>query len=86
MKGSIIVLEKESVVVRTSFAEPHVVNWVGKNDSIENLLREGFTVRADFVPPLLEKLHNLRDKICYGGKITNREILDVINFVESEFK
>lgn len=86
MKGSVIVLEKESVVVRTSFSEPHIVNWVGKNDSIENILREGFTVRTDFVPPILEKLHSLRDKICYGGKITNREILDVINFVESEFK
>jgi len=78
MKHSIILLEKDGVLIRTKFVDNTNVQWLEGKKPILELTSTGYSVRENKHIEVLKKLENLRDAVCCGHRITNADLLDII--------
>lgn len=83
MKGAKIILEKEGILVQSTYTAPRTVNWFNEEKlTVEQLLSQGFKIKTDTLKNILHNLHQLADNICYGVPTTHKELLDIIRELE----
>lgn len=82
MRGAIVLLEKDGILIRTSFTSTHDVRWLEGEKPLAEVLSSGFQIVPE--NKMLSALHNLerlRDRVCYGYKPTNTDLLDIIKLL-----
>jgi len=86
MTGSLVVLLKNGVEVKTQFTDREHVRWIdGEDKKYSHLLTDGFIVVSQHpLREALEKIHQIRDAYCFGRKTPdNTMFLEVIRLLEA---
>lgn len=83
MKGAYILLEKNDVLIRTQYiGDKDKVRWMEGDVTVSSLLAEGYEIlKENMLTKGLQELEKLRDCLCYGHKVSNKDLLDVINLL-----
>lgn len=81
MKNAVILLEKGEVLVRTKHLDAQNIEWVDGQKKLSEVLSSGYTVKDNGLIKILNALESVRDRICWGYKPTNAELLDIIKLL-----
>lgn len=82
MKGVYVLLEKDGILVRTQYTDVDRVRWTDGERSVAELLTAGYViVRVNLVNKALHALERLRGALCYGDKVTNEDLLEIIKLL-----
>lgn len=82
MRGAFVLLERDSILIRTQYTSPHSVRWIDGEKPVAELLSEGFRiVQENKLTQALHMLEKLRDRTCYGYKASNVDFLDIIKLL-----
>lgn len=79
MKGAYILLEKNGLLIRTQFTSKDSVQWLEGESRLIELTQAGYTIVKDnLVNIAINKLENVRDRLCGGIRVKNEDLLDII--------
>lgn len=82
MKGAIVLLEKDNILVRTSYSEPGIVKWFGEEKRLVELISEGFVVKDNLLLKAIQLVGSLHDKFVWKSKMKNEDFLDLKKLLE----
>ena len=83
MKGAYILLEKNGLLIRTQFTSKDSVQWLDGESRLIDLTQAGYIIVKDnLVNVALNRLENLRDRLCSGIRVKNEDLLDLIKILK----
>jgi len=83
MKGSVILLRKDEVLVRTEHVAPGVVRWSPEDRRLADILGEGFEIKENELLKVMNLLDQLHDRVDGGYKVSAQEIRHIKAILES---
>lgn len=82
MKGAVVLLEREGVLVSTHFTASGVVHWFDGDKRLVEIQSEGFTIKDNILLKAIRLLDALHHKAYCSSKISCGDIDEVRKLLE----
>lgn len=83
MKGSIVILKRNEIEVRTEFVDRKTIIWTDGQRPLVELTDDGYTVHPDYVREALSQLEDFWDRSRAGIKIESKNLEEVIKLLRN---
>jgi len=83
VKGSIVILKRNEIEVRTEFLDRKTIIWIDGKKPLVEVTDSGYEVRPDFVRLALLQLEDFWDKSRAGIKIESHNLEEVIKILRN---
>ena len=83
MKGSIVILKRDEIEIRTEFLDRKTIIWTDGAKPLVEITDAGYEVRPDFVRQALLQLEEFWDRSRAGIKVDSQNLEDVIKILRN---
>jgi hypothetical protein len=85
MKGVFITLEKDGVEVKTQHLGDGKIRWIDGPAAYSVILGRGWLIKTDDATQrALQKLEEVWENFCWGGRVTNTDFMDIAKILRGD--